>query len=231
MRSQEQDGIGHARHRLTREALPAAISRRRHGEALRARAVVQVALEDAPLDEHRPDRFVSLVIDVDRAPRLHERRVVHDAAQRARDRFADLAAVPTRPPADVVGFQAVADRFVQEDAAVACSEHDIELAQRSRASIEHRDRLASRLSAMMLGASGIEVAEAHAPPTTAKAFLPRALPLRHGTNAESQERLHVVDQSPVARGNQDLADFLGQAHLCSDDGRIECQGRLARSLQ
>ena len=65
--AREHEGVGHARHRQVRVALAAAVAGRRHAHQPRVQPVLQVAAQDAVLDQHGALRGRALVVDVERA--------------------------------------------------------------------------------------------------------------------------------------------------------------------
>ena len=141
---------------------------------------------------------------------------------------ADLVAVVAGLLAVEVRLEAVPDRLVQEDAAVAGAEHDLHLAGRRFARVEHRGRLPDRLLRVPLGALAVEVAPAD-PAAAARSDPDWRLPfvLDDHADAEAQQRLAVADEPAVARGDQDLADLLGERGLDADD-RGSSAARAAR---
>ena len=187
---------------------------------LRGEAIVHVAAEHPVLDQDAPRRLHPLVVDVDRAARLEERRVVDDGAELARDALADLAGVVARPLPVEVRLEPVADRFVEEDAAVAGGEDDLHLPGGRVDRVEHRDRLPRRLARVERRALRVEVAHRDATAAARVAVLPLAVALGDRADAEAEHRLHVVDEPSVARRDQDLADLLREARLRLDDPRI-----------
>src|SRR5690606_19508879 len=92
-------------------------------------------------------------------------------------------------------------------------------------------RLARRDLGVPLGRLVGEVAERHAPATTAAPALALSTVFRDRADAEAQERLHVVHDPAVAAGDQNLADLFRERGLDLDDARVECVRGLARALE
>jgi hypothetical protein len=222
----EEDGVRHSRHGRAGEALAPPVAAGREAIVLGAQAVVHVPGERPVLDEDRPAGLVPFVVDVDRAAALEERGVVDHGAEIARDARPDLAGVVARALAVEIGLQAVAHRFVEQDAAVARSQDDLHLPGRRLVRVEHRDRLARRLASVPLGALAFEVPERGAPAAAARSLLTLAVSLGDGADAEAKERLDVPRHGAVAGDDQDLADLLREAGLdLQDEGVVGMAGR------
>jgi hypothetical protein len=103
----EHERVRHARHREVREALAPAVARERHAHERRVLLVLQVAAEDAVLDQHRALRRRALVVDVERAAPRRDRAVVDDGAELGRDARADAVRERRRALAVEVAFEAV----------------------------------------------------------------------------------------------------------------------------
>src|SRR6187397_3133259 len=80
VRAGQEDGVRHPWHRRGPEALAAAVAGGRELVVLGREPIVHVADELAALDEHAPRGLHPLVVDVEGAPRLEQRRVVNDGA-------------------------------------------------------------------------------------------------------------------------------------------------------
>ena len=176
-------------------------------------------------------RLVAFVVDVDRPARLEERRVVDHAAQLARDDVADLAGVVARAAAVEVRLEPVTHGFVEEDPAVARREHDLHRPRRRLLRVEHPDRLLGRVLRVLLGRVPVEVAERRAPAAARAALLPLTVLLGDRADAEAEERLRVAGHLPVARGDEDFANFFREARLDLDDARVERVRRRRRALE
>jgi hypothetical protein len=198
---------------------------------LRAQTVVHVALQDAVLDEHAASRLVALVVDVDGSTRLQQRRIIDDGTELACHRLTHLAGVVARSFAIEISLEPVPYRLVQKDAAVTGSQHHLELTCWRLASVEHGDRLTRCFGCVPLRSLVVEVGQRHASPASARTLLPFARLLGDGSHSESKERLHVVNDLAVARGEQDFANLLGKARLGFDDRSVESVRRSARSLE
>src|SRR5690606_423587 len=111
------EGTGHPWHRGKTIRLAPAGTRGGHLVVTRADGVVQVRLQDAVFHQYRAPAFVTLVVVVERATLFRDRRLVHDSNEGLGHRFADHVGIDARALAVEVGFHAVADRLVQQDAA------------------------------------------------------------------------------------------------------------------
>ena len=79
----EHEGVGHARHRRMGEAFAAAVAGRLHAHQPGIEPVLQIALEDAVLDQHVAPRRRAFVVDGQRSAPLLDRAVVDDGHARA----------------------------------------------------------------------------------------------------------------------------------------------------
>ena len=87
----------------------------------------------------------AFVVEVERAAAVADGAVVDHGAQRARDLLSDAAAEGGGALAVEVGFEAVADGFMQQDAGPAGSEHHGHLAGGRFDGVQLDDGLAARL--------------------------------------------------------------------------------------
>jgi hypothetical protein len=99
-------------------------------------AVLDVALEDAVLDQHVALAGVALVVHIQRAAPVGNGAVVQHRHALGRHALADAAAEGARALAVEVALQPVADRFVQQDAGPARAQHHGHLAGRRRARLQ-----------------------------------------------------------------------------------------------
>ena len=72
----QHEGVRHARHRQVRVALAAPVARGLHAHQARVEPVLQVAAQDAVLDQHVALGGRALVVDVERAAPARQRAVV-----------------------------------------------------------------------------------------------------------------------------------------------------------
>ena len=142
--------------------------------------VLQVAAQNAVFDQHVALRGVAFVVHVERAAAAADGAVVDHGAERARDLLADAAAERGDALAVEIGFEAVAHRFVQQNAGPAGSEHHGHLAGRRFDGVELDDGLRARLRAAKC--SGVfsfrKKSSSTRPPPPAVAALRRAAVLR-----------------------------------------------------
>ena len=117
-------GVGHARHRGRREALAPAVARRLHAHQARVELVLQVAAQDAVLDQRGALGGRAFVVDVERAAACRERAVVDDGDALGGDLLSDAAAECRSALAIEVAFETMAHGFVQQHAGPAGAEHD-----------------------------------------------------------------------------------------------------------
>src|SRR5262249_46214858 len=160
-------------------------------EVLRAQAVMHVAYKFPLFDENARFWLVSFVVNVDGAARLEERGVVDDRAKWARDLVADLPRVVARPLAVEVGFEAVTDRFVEQDAAIARRKHDFHLSRGRLDRVKHRERLLRGLRGVPFRRLRLEIPERRPSTAARRTFLALAVFLGNHANSEANERLRV----------------------------------------
>ena len=154
-------GVGHARHRLVRVGLAAAVAGRLHAHQPRVLAVLHVADELAVLDQHVAAGRRALVVDGERAAPLGDRAVVDHGDALGGDLLAHQPGEGGGLLAVEVAFEPVADRLVQHDARPAAGQHDVEGAGGRGDGLEIDQRLAQRLVGGVLPAVlGQELAEA-----------------------------------------------------------------------
>ena len=128
----EHEGVGHPRHRRVGEALAAAVAGRLDAHQPGVQPVLDIALEDAVLDQHVALGRRALVVDGERAAAVADRAVVDHGDAGRRDPLADPAGESRRALAVEIALEAVADRLVQQHAGPAGAEHHRHLARRAR---------------------------------------------------------------------------------------------------
>ena len=206
VRAVEHEGVGHARHGGVGVALPAAVAGRLHAHQAGVHAVLQVAAQDAVLDQHGAAAGRALVIDGERAAPVVDGAVVDHGDPGRCDPCAEKAGEGAGLLAVEVAFEAVADRLVQQDAGPAGAEHHRHLARRRRHRVEIDHRLAQRLVDLRLPALGREervVGGTPADPMGAGLLaLARA---HHDRDVEAHERAYVGGAAAV--GADDLHDL------------------------
>ena len=111
-------------------------------------------MQDAVLDEHGLLRGRAFVVHVERAAAAGHGAVVDDGDFGAGDRLADEAGEGGGLFAVEVGFEAVADGFVEQDAGPAGAEDDFHLAGGSGDGAELQDGSAGGFAGQVLRAFG-----------------------------------------------------------------------------
>jgi hypothetical protein len=96
--------------------LAAAVAGRLHAHQARVQLVLQVAAQDAVLDQRGALRRRAFVVDVERAAARASVPSSTTVTASGRDALADAAAERRRALAVEVAFEPVADRLVQQDA-------------------------------------------------------------------------------------------------------------------
>ena len=204
-----------------RVALAAAVAGRRHLHEPGVQPVLQVAAQDAVLDEHGAAGRRALVVHVERAAPVRDRAVVHHGHQLGGHLLAEAAREGRHALAVEVALEAVADRLVEQDARPAGAEHDGHGAGRRLDGSQLQDRLARSLAAKRRPALLLEEeVEGHAAAAAPGADLALAVVLGDHGDVEPGERPHVADRPARGRGEQHHDFFAGQAgdHLL--DARI-----------
>src|SRR5204863_8317386 len=110
-------GVGHARQRRMAEALPAARSGRSLPGEAGIEMIVEIALENAFLDQHLALAGISFVVDVDRSAAARDGSVVDHSHQLAGHFLAQLSRAERRALAAEVRFTPVPYRPLPETSA------------------------------------------------------------------------------------------------------------------
>ncbi len=174
--------------------------------------VLQVAAQDAVLDQGRALGDRALVVDVERTAPAGQRTVIDDGHARGRYALADAAGVHRGALAVEIAFQAVADRFVQQHARPARSEHDRHHASRRIDRLQADQRLAQSLAGGTLRLAvgeqfGIGIAAAAA----GIAGFTTAILLDEDLHVETHQRAYVSRQHAIAARDQHRIDRAGKA--------------------
>src|SRR5690554_4495947 len=138
-------GVGHARHRQVRVGLAATVTGGRHAHQAGVELVLDIALEDAVLDQHSAVGAAALVVHAERAPTPLQGAVVDYGAQLGGDLLPDPSAVGGAALAVEVALQTVADRLVQQYPGPARAHDHRHAAGGSSDRIQVHHRLAHRL--------------------------------------------------------------------------------------
>src|SRR5207244_4142599 len=110
--ARQHEGVGHARHGEVCEALAPAVAGRRHAHGRRVEPILEIAAQDAALDQHRALRGRALVVDVERAAAFGDGAVVDHRAHLRGDARADAVGEGGYALAVEVALETVADRLV-----------------------------------------------------------------------------------------------------------------------
>ena len=226
----EHEGVGHARHRRVGEALAAAVAGRRDAHQPGVEPVLDIALEDAVLDQHVALRRRALVVDGQRAAPVADRAVVDHGDAGRRDPLADPAGEGRGALAVEIALEAVADRLVQQHAGPAGAEHDRHLAGRRGDRFEVHQRLGQRdvdrpVPGRRLEQIVVEIAAAEA----VIAGLAPAVLLGDDLDVEPDQRPHVMGDEAVGADDVDHAPRcpasadrdLGDARIAGAGGGVD----------
>ena len=214
----EHVGVGHARHGDVVVALAAAGAGVGGSHEAGGEFVGEVALEDAVFDEDGLLGGVALVIDVDGAAAVGHAAVVDYGDLAGGDLLTDEAGEGGCLLAVEVGFEAMADGFVQEDAGPSGAEDYFHLTGGSGYCSQLEDGGAGGLAGKVLGGF-IALEEVHgdtaasaggASGGAACAVVARGV-FGDDEDVEAGERLGVGGEGPVGAGDENAAELVGEA--------------------
>ena len=124
-----------------------------------------------------------------------------------------------------VGFEAVADGFMQQDAGPAGAEDHFHLAGRSGDGAELQNGSAGGFAGQVLRAFGAgELVESSAAAAARRAFGGDGVLFGDDEDVEAAEGLGVAGEGAVGGGDEDAAQLLGVAGADLDDARVEGAG-------
>ena len=174
--------------------------------------VAEISLENSLFDQNGFLRGLAFVVDVERSAAPGHGAVVDDRASFAGDALADQAGEGGSFLAIEVGFESVADGFVQQDAGPSGAEDDFHFSGRSFAGVELQNRLARGF----LGEEfGILVAEEEVEGDTASAAGSAAGGVAFGLgdagDVHARQRLRVFGERSVGSDDENVAEFVGVA--------------------
>ncbi len=185
----------------------------------------EVALEDSVLDE---DVFLggrAFVVDVKGAAAVGHGSVIDDGDLGAGDALADEAGEGGGLFAVEVGFEAVADGFVEEDSGPAGAEDDFHVSGGGGDGVELEDGLTRGFVGVVLGGFvALEEVEFDAASSAGGAFGGLFAVLGDDEDVEAGKGLGVGGEGAVGGGDEDAAEFVGVAGADLDDARIEGAG-------
>ena len=207
----EHEGVGHARHRRVGEAFAAAVAGRLHAHQPGVQPVLQIALQDAVLDQHGAAGRRAFVVDGQRAAAVGDRAFVDHRDPGRGDALADAAGESRGALAVEVAFEAVADRFVEQHARPAGAEHDGHLAGRRGDRFQVHQRLGQRdvdrpVPLRRLEQPVVEIAPAEA----VVAGLAAVAVLGDDLHVEADQRADVVGDEAVGADDLDHAPAAGE---------------------
>ncbi len=143
--------VGHARHGDVLVAFAASVAGVGDAHQARGKLVAQVALQNSFFNQHGFLRGLAFVIYIQRSAAPGHRAVIDYRAFFAGYSLADQAGKGRSLLAIEIGFQAVSDGFVQQDAGPSRAENDFHFAGGSFARVELQDRLPGRFFREELG--------------------------------------------------------------------------------
>ena len=184
--------------------------------------VLQVAAQNAVFDQNVALRFVAFVVHVERAAAAADGAVVDHGAERARHLLADASAERRDALAIEVRFEAMADRFMQQHAGPAGTEHHDLFAGGRFHGVELHDRLARGFSGEVFrGALLLKIFQFVASAAARVSLLRNAVSVpRQHENAHAGQRLPVEVQHAVAGRDQNVPQVVGIRHLHLKHARI-----------
>ena len=208
----EHVSVGHARHGDVLVALAASVAGVGDAHQARGKLVAEIALQNSLFDEHGFLRGLAFVVDVERSAAPGHGAVVDDRAFFAGDALADEARECGSFLAIEVGFESVADRFVQQDAGPSGAEDDFHFSCGSFAGVELQDCLAGGFFGEKFG---ILVAEEEVEGDAASAAGTAAggvvFGLGDAAHIHAGERLRIFGEGAVGGDDENVAEFVGVA--------------------
>src|SRR5690606_12940143 len=197
----------------------------------RVEGVLQVALEDAVLDEHVALGRVALVVDVERTAPAFDRAVVDDRHAGRRHPLADTAGEYRGALAVEVALEAVADRLVEQHARPAGAEHDGHLAGPRGARLEIGQGGVDRGADIAVDDLVGEVVEVEASAAAGMALLAPAILLGDDGQRQAHQRTDVTGDEAVGPGDEDRVVLGGKARHDLANPRVGATGALFDALE
>ncbi len=187
-----------------RVAFAPAVAGERHLHQAGVELVLQIALEDALLDQRGSARRRAFVIDVDRTAARRDGAVVDHGAKLGGDLFADAVAERRGLLAVKVAFEAMADGFVQQYSRPARAEHHVHGSRRRVFGAQVQHRLAHRFAGVALIIAAVDKeAELHPPAAAEAADLAVAVFFDDAGDVEARQRLDIADHHALRRRDED----------------------------
>ena len=213
-------------------ALAAAVAGNRRFHQFRTEPVLQVALQDTLFDQNGFVRRIAFVVDVQRPATKRNRSVVDNGAEFGSDFLTDQTGECRCLLSIEIGFEAVADRFVQQNAGPARSEDNFHRAGRRIDGAELQNRLARAFACQR---RGIQIAGKNIERTAAAAALITGLTLAvffgDAHDIQAHQRLKIPDAPAVGGHDQDVLGFIDVTRLNLFDPGIVGSRSLIRLLE
>src|ERR1700761_9322494 len=195
-------GIGHAWHRQLREGFTATIAGSGHAHQARVELVLHVALEDAVLDQRGALGRRAFIVHTERAAPAWQGAVVDHGDTGRRNALADPSGKRRTALAVEVAFQAMTDRFVQQHARPAGTEHYRHRSGGGIDRIEIDQGLAHRLLSEGHRATVIDqLAVAIASTTTGMTLLAATVLLGDHLHVQAHQGAYVGGQRAIRPGD------------------------------
>ena len=183
-------GVGHAHHRQMLVALAAAVARAVSALLFGSEVIPHVIHQHAVLDQHIAAGRVAFVVYRVAAPLVGHRAVVYERHQRRSHQLADPPGEDRSVLGDVVGFQAVAASFVEQNAAASFADHHRHRARRGGAGLELGDCSAGGFAGQLFHIVAVEDFKAHRVADGFPAGLHSAV--AHSNACDRKRRFHLV---------------------------------------
>ena len=163
--------------------------------------VLDVALQDAVLDQHVALRRAAFIVDIERATPVGQGAVVEHGHAFGRHALADTPGECRRTLAVEIALQAVANGLVQQHAGPARAQHDRHHAGRCRARVEVGQRRVDRLVDIERELLVLEVTQAETSTATARADFAAAVRFSDHRDRQPHQRPHIGRAGAVGAGD------------------------------
>ena len=206
------------------EGLATAVAGGCDAEVVGGDAVLHIGGEHAVFDQQVGAGLVALIVDVERAAAFVERGVVEHGDERGCDGLADAVGVVAGLFAVEVGFKAVSDGLVEQDAGVAGGEDDGERAGGRVPCVLLEAGLAGGFTGKGLGGMLLEVGHAHASAAAPAGDAALLAEIGAAGDVEADERLEVGDHASVAADDQDALFLVDEGGFDAGDALVVLAG-------
>ena len=194
--------VRHAHHGRVRVGLAARVAGRLDAHLRRAHAILQEPLQDPVGEQHRALRRRALVVEVERAPPVGDRRVVDPVDQRAGALRADQLSIHAGLLVDRVGLEGVPDRLVEQHATAAVRDDHRHLPCGCGDRVEHRHGAFRCLTARLARRVQVEELDARARGRPVPARLDHVAALGDHLREQPDARPVLTNPAAVARRDQ-----------------------------